>query len=169
MKEITFRPLRRIKKTGKITVASYMQWRKIKTADYSNFKLIINDEYKSFEKNELVYNHKGENLFWRNYNPEEILLLNPYSLSDGETLFANYREKLELPEKGKTYYDMYCAKGLDVDGVPTFSHGTIDEIYKSKLDMKDFTPLTVGVVNWWFGWFLYQLRNSELLFLEDIN
>ena len=41
MKTITFRPLRRIKKTGKIVVASYMQWRKVKTADYSKFKLVV--------------------------------------------------------------------------------------------------------------------------------
>ena len=102
MKTIKFRPLRRIKKTGKITVASYMQWRKVKTADYSQFKLIVNQEYKTFDKDELVYDHKGENLFWRHYNPEEI------------PLFENHNQKT-----WKTDYDMYCAKGLDVDGVPT--------------------------------------------------
>lgn len=155
MKTITFRPLRRIKKTGKITVASYMQWRKIKTADYSKFILVIDDEYKSFPKDEYVYNHNGENLFWKNYNPEEIPLICPWSLMSASAVSGN------RPSQWKTNYGMYSAKGLDVDGVPTFSHGTANEIY-SKADMKDYEPLTVEIVAWWFGWFLYQLQNSEL-------
>lgn len=156
MKMITFRPLRRINKTGKITVASYIQWRKIKTADYNTFKLIVNEEYKTFPKDELVYNHNGENLFWRHYNPEEIPLLNRYSLVNGE--------QPPYPPMWKTDYDMFCAKGLDVDGVPTFSHGTINNIYNSKSNDKDFEPLTVKIVNYWFGWFLYRLKNNELVF-----
>ncbi len=154
MKKIIFRPLRRIKKTGKITVASYMQWRKVKTADYGKFILLINDEYKAFPKDELVFNHSGENLFWRHYNPEEIPILNRYALSDGE--------QPAYPPMWKTDYGMYSAKGLDCDGVPAFSHGTSKEIYNSKADMKNFEPLTVEMVNWWFGWFLYQLENSHL-------
>jgi hypothetical protein len=156
MKIITFRPLRKIKKTGKITVASYMQWRKVKTADRNKFKLIISDEYKAFTSSELVYNHNGENLFWRHYNPEEIPVLNDYALIDGE--------QPPYPPMWKTYYGMYSAKGLDCEGVPTFSHGTSDNIYNSKADMKGFEPLTVEIVRWWFGWFLYQLENNELAF-----
>lgn len=154
MKTITFKPLRRIKKTGKVTVASYMQWRKVKTADYNRFILIINDEYKTFSKDELVYDHNGENLFWRHYNPEEIPLITGYELSDGEIP--------PYPPQWKTEYGMYSAKGLDCDGVPAFSHGTAKEIYNSKADMKDFEPLTVEIVSWWFGWFLYQLKNNKL-------
>lgn len=154
MKTITFRPLRRIKKTGKITVASYMQWRKVKTADYSKFNLVANDEYKSFHKDELVYDHNGENLFWRHYNPEDIPMLTGYELSDGEPP--------PYPPMWKTDFGMYSAKGLDVDGVPTFSHGTANEIYNSRADLKEFEPLTVEIVRWWFGWFLYQLQNNNL-------
>lgn len=159
MKTIKFRPLRRIKKTGKITVASYMQWRKVKTADYNTFQLIVDDEYKSLPKDELVYNRNGENLFWRNFNPENIPTLPPYILRD---------EKYEYPKQWKTNYDMgYCdhfsARGLDCDGVPTFSHFTADDIFNSKADMADFEPLTVEIVTWWFGWFLYQLTNSKLI------
>jgi hypothetical protein len=154
MKTVVFRPLRRIKKTGKITVASYMQWRKVKTADYYKFILVINDEYKSFTKDELVYNHNGENLFWRHYNPEEIPMLTGYELNDGE--------RPPYPPMWKTEYGMYSAKGLDCDGVPTFSHQTANSIYNSK-DIKDFEPLTVEIVRWWFGWFLYQLKNNELV------
>jgi hypothetical protein len=77
MKVVIFKPLRRIKKTGKITVASYMQWRKVKTSDYNNFSLIIDDEYKSFPKDEYVYDHKGENLFWYNFkNPQDVPKMN---------------------------------------------------------------------------------------------
>lgn len=156
MKTILFRPLRRIKKTGKVTVASYMQWRKVKTADYSKFKLIISGEYKAFPKDEFVYNHNGENLFWRHYNPEEIPILNQYALVDGE--------QPPYPLMWKTDYDMFSAKGLDVDGVPTFSNGTANNIYNGKSDMTDFEPLTVEIVNYWFGWFLYRLQNTELTF-----
>lgn len=151
MKTIIFRPLRKIKKTGKITVASYMQWRKIKTADYNDFVLIIREEYRTFPKDELVYNHNGDNLFWRNYNPEGIPLLNSYALVDGD--------RPPYPEMWKTEYDMFCAKGLDCDGVPTFSHQTADNIYNGKSDMIDFEPLTVEIVNYWFGWFLFNLKN----------
>lgn len=155
MKEIKFKPLRRLK-TGKIAVASYMQWRKIKVCDYSKFNLIIDDTYKTFPKGEFVYNHKGENLFWRHYNPEEIPMITGYELEDGEMP--------QYPTQWKADYGMYCAKGLDCDGVPTFSNGTANNIYNSKADMKDFEPLTVEMVEWWFGWFLYQMNNSNLVF-----
>lgn len=155
MKEIKFRPLRRIKKSGKIVVASYMQWRKVKVADYDNFILSIDNEYKSLPKDELVYNHNGENLFWRHYNPEEIPMLNRYALVDGEAP--------PYPPMWKTDYGMYSAKGLDCDGVPAFSHGTANEIVKDHTrDLSEYEPLTVEIVRWWFGWFLYQLENSRL-------
>lgn len=161
MKTIIFRPLRKIKKTGKITVASYVQWRKVKTADYNNFKLIINDEYKAFPKDELVYDHNGENLFWRHYNPEEIPMLNRYDLVDGE--------RPPYPPMWKTDYGTYSAKGLDCSGVPLFSHGTANEIVKDHTrNLKEYEPLTVEIVRWWFGWFLYQLQNNELV-LDWIN
>ncbi len=161
MKKITFRPLRRIRKTGKITVASYMQWRKVKTADYSNFILVVNDEYKSFDKDAFVYDHNGEQLFWRNYNPEEIPTLNRYALIDGQ--------QPPYPPMWKSEWGSYSANGLDCDGVPTFSHGTAKSIVNHyKLEsVQEFKPLTVEIVTWWFGWFLYQLKNNELSFLEN--
>lgn len=76
MKTITFTPLRLIKKSGKITVSSYMQWRKIKSADYSQFILALNYSYKAFKDTDYVYNHKGEQLFWFNHkSPEELRFL----------------------------------------------------------------------------------------------
>ena len=79
MNNATFKPLRKIKKTDKITVASYIQWRKIlisdKNCDWRNekFNLVIDNEYKTFNSDELVYNYKGEVLFWYNYkNPESL-------------------------------------------------------------------------------------------------
>lgn len=154
-KEITFKPLRRIKKTSKVVVASYAQWRKVKVADYNYFTLIVNEDYKLFPKDELVYNHYGENLFWRHYNPEEIPILNRYALFDGE--------QPPYPKMWKTDYGAYSAKGLDCDGVPTFSHGTANEIVKDHTrKINEYEPLTVEIVNWWFGWFLYQLENAKL-------
>ena len=62
MKEITFRPLRRDKKTGKIIVASYLSWYKIKCADRTKLLLTILTEYKAMNPDDLVYTHKGERL-----------------------------------------------------------------------------------------------------------
>jgi hypothetical protein len=81
-------------------------------------------------------------------------MLTGYELNDGE--------RPPYPPMWKTEYGMYSAKGLDCDGVPTFSHQTANSIYNSK-DIKDFEPLTVEIVRWWFGWFLYQLKNNELV------
>ena len=152
IKTINFRPLRRVKKTGKIVVASYMQWRKVKLADYNKFNLIIDPEYKILPKDEYIYNHKGENLFWRHYNPEEIPIVTSYELIDGEQF---------LPDNWRTDYEMYSAKGLDCDGVPAFSNYTANDIVNSKADMTDFEPLTVKTVQYWFGWFMYKLNNAE--------
>ncbi len=176
MKTITFRPLRRIKKTGKITVASYMSWRNVKTADYNNFTLVINDEYKSFPKDEYVYDHNGERLFWRDFDPEQIPELPPYILRDEEYQFPRqWKSTSQSCFNEKQMYVNYSARGLDCDGVPTFSHGTEKDITRSNMynytleevgealnPMKDYELLTVGVVVKWFGWFLYQLQNSNL-------
>lgn len=63
-KIIKFRPLRRVKKTGKIAVASYMSWNKVRTADYNKFELLIDTEYQEFDKKEFVYDHEGKQLFY---------------------------------------------------------------------------------------------------------
>lgn len=132
-----------------------MQWRKIKTADYNEFNLIVDDSYKKISPDEYVYDHKGEQLFWRNYNPEEIPMLNRYALIDGE--------RPPYPPMWKTDYGMYSGKGIDCDGVPAFSHGSANEIVKDHTrNLNEYIPLTVEIVNWWFGWFLYQLENVNL-------
>lgn len=173
MKEITFRPLRRNKKTGKILVASYMAWRKVMTADYNKFNLIINDEYKKFPKAEYVYRHDGELLYFLNYNPAEIAVYD----SNAERIIDEYwLDKLhesKMPHgirwgsEGHVSYSMPCT---DCDGIPIFSHLTTDYVsdyycnpvggYPEKIF--DFNPLTVETVIKWFGWFLYQLNNSYL-------
>jgi hypothetical protein len=154
MKSIAFRPLRRVKKSGKIVVASYMQWRKVKTADYSKFELIMNDEYKGMPDGEYVHDHNGENLFWRHYNPEDIPMLNEYALEDGE--------RPPYPPMWRTKWGMYSAKGLDCDGVPAFSHYTSNGIVIMDCGLVDFEPLTVATVRWWLGWFLFNLKNYQL-------
>lgn len=148
MKEIVFRPLRRLK-SGKIAVASYAQWRKIKVADRSKFKLVVSGEYKEFPANERVHNHLGENLFWKEYNPGNI-----------PVLVGQDRPK-PYPKMWKTDYGMYSAFGLDCDGVPAFSHYTPSHC-ASFSSMEDFMPLTAGMIQWWVGWFLYQLENTDL-------
>lgn len=157
MKTIKFKPLRKVKKTGKIVVASYSQWRKIKTADYYDFELIINEDFKNFNDNELVHNHKGENLFWLHYNPEEIPTVNHLQVIYDEN---------EYPKMWRTVYGMYSCKGLDVDGVPTFTNLTLNELGKYKGSIIDYEPLTVKDVKYWFGWFIYNLDNAQLNF-ED--
>jgi len=148
MKTINFRPLRLEKKSGLIKVASYQQWRKIKTADYNQFVLNIDDAYKSFPENAQVYNHKGKELFWHDYNPESIRLINNLTIGEADRHYGNW----------KTSYNMYSSKGLDCDGVPIFSHQTIDSIWDKK-ELDKYEPLTVKTVKFWFGWFLYNLNN----------
>lgn len=165
MKTIKFRPLRRINKTGKICVASYSQWRKIKASDYESFILVINKEYESFDKSELVFDKNGENLFWKDFNPENITHLPSHIL-----ISENY-------PKHWRYLDFFSAIGLDCDGVPTFSHGTmhnltignsyeytLQEVNQILEPMNEYELLTVGVVVKWLGWFLFQLKNAELIF-----
>lgn len=158
MKQITFRPLRRIKKTGKIAVASYMQWRKVKTADYNQFQLTIDEEYKLLPPDEYVYNHEGENLFWLDFDPEQI----PDYKYDGNGEYPQQFRVRSMNWTGGKQYFYYGADGLDCDGVPTFTHYTQNHVAQSFADMTKFEPLTVGIVVKWFGWFLYQLENSKL-------
>ena len=166
MKTITFRPLRRIKKTGKITVSSYMQWRKAKTADYGKFTLNINDEYKAFPKDEFVYDHNGENLFWFNHTNPEILPKNIVTIDDIVRILGIDRRYLEGEEYkisqpiGKGFH--WSVKGFDCDGVPIFSHYTTNYIATHYDDITKFEPLTVKQVVFWFGWFIYGLENAKL-------
>lgn len=164
MKSITFRPLRRIKKTGKITVASYMQWRKVLTADYNKFNLVIDDEYKKLPKDEYVYNHEGELLYFFTYNPADIPVFQCDLLFDLEQTRAKNKYFGILWEHGS--HVCYNMPGTDCNGVPCFAHWDENRITQEDVwnfyGPDQFEPLTVETVTKWFGWFLFQLQNSYL-------
>jgi hypothetical protein len=122
MKSITFRPLRRIQKTGKITVASYMQWRRVKTADYSEFTLVIDECYKEFDSAEYVHDHKGKLLFWYNHpNPQALPLR--YANIDSVCKFLGVEKDYFEGEEWKLNQPLgegfaTSVQGFDCDGVP---------------------------------------------------
>lgn len=160
MKRIVFRPLRRINKTGNIVVAGYMQWRKVMTADYNKFTLVIDEAYKRLSPDQYVYNHKGEQLFWFTTHPWDVPVF-------------EWTPQLNLQEIRKTHKQYgiiwgpdslhinYNMGGTDCDGIPCFSHYDANRV-SGYDDVSQFEPLTVGTVNKWFGWFLFQLENSYL-------
>lgn len=160
-KTIKFRPLRVIKKTGKITVASYMQWRRIKTADYNKFTLIIDESYKLLADDEFVYNHEGEQLFFYDLKPDDIKIFVWNKIQGIDSQIQG--EKNYAIDWGSGSNLNYNCRGLDCDGVPVFSHKDTHAVSQSSWEyIMQFEPLTVGVVKMWFGWFLYQLENSVL-------
>ncbi|GAA4393668.1 hypothetical protein [Hymenobacter koreensis] len=166
MKAVVFRPLRRVKKTGKVVVASYSQWNRVRTSDYSAFCLTVDNEYASLPADEHVYNHEGKPLFWRDFNPADIPVLEHSRLVTDEAFQAFRKENAGryavrwCGEERITY--SCCAWGLDCQGTPAFSHNTIDRVAEYYRNYKEWEPLTVGMVVKWFGWFLYQLQNSSL-------
>lgn len=159
-----FRPLRRVKKTGKIVVASYPQWNRIRTADYSAFCLTVDNEYAGLPEDEHVYNHEGKPLFWRDFDPEQIPLYTPEELRIFEIEIADLFQT--VPHHGIRWQPdgaiNYCVRGLDCQGTPTFSHLTIEHVAEHHSAFRAYEPLTVGIVIKWFGWFLLQLENSNL-------
>lgn len=161
MKSISFRPLRRIKKTGKIVVADYRQWRKIATADYNKFNLIIDREYNKLPSDEFVYDHKGELLYWFIYNPGDIPIIDAKAGFNYTAARQKYGQFIIAHNDG---YIAYFVTGLDCDGVPAFCHYNQDRVARDFQDMSVFEPLTVETVVKWFGWFLYNLDNSYLHF-----
>lgn len=168
MKSITFRPLRMNKKLGKIIVASYLQWYKLTCADYNKFILIVNDDYKKFHKDEFVYNHKGELLYFFDYHPSNVPVFQWSKLFDLDEIRSNNKQYGILWD----YNDKvnYTMKGTDCVGTPTFSYFTqeyVSEYYCNSVGgfpemIHDFNPLTVSTVIKWFGWFIYQLENYRL-------
>lgn len=158
MREIKFRPLRRIKKTGKICVASYMQWNSIMTADYGKFKLTIVDEYSTMPKDEFVYNHLGELLYFFEFDPNEI------------PVFDLMTEDWHPQREGHYHYGIrhdsghntYSVQGTDCQGVPCFSHMTSDSIGTHYSNPFAFTPLTVEMVTKWFVWIMFRLNNAQI-------
>lgn len=152
---IKFRPLRKLK-SGKIAIASYGQWRSIMTADYKRFELIVIDEYKHLPDDTLVHNHKGENLFFYDYNPVDVEVF-VYPLIPDE------KPKMYGIDWGGNNKVNYSMPGADCDGVPAF-HYTADTMVNCKADLDNVVTLTVGIVKHWLGWFLYRLENNRLTF-----
>lgn len=163
MKTITFRPLRRIKKMGKIAVASYSQWYGIQTANYSQFQLVLVDDYLQFASDEPVYNHEGERLFFPDYDPYQLPI---YSNDGYYSLKKHYEENVAFCWRHvSTQYSPnewigFHGTGMDCTGTPTFSHLTISHIAESYSDISVFEPLTVGTVTNWLGWFLLRRENA---------
>lgn len=163
MKTITFRPLRRIKKTGKIVVASYPQWRQLVSADREKFNLVIDTEYKMLPKDEFVHDHTGEILFWKNYQPADIPIVQKVRGID-----IDFDGLMDEYGCYGIVWDIYNSRsfnapGLDCSGVPLFTHMNTDYVAQYK-DVNQFDPLTVDTVITWFGWFLLQLNNAYLQF-----
>lgn len=162
MKAITFRPLRRIKKTGRVVIASYSQWRRVFTADYAQFQLAIEREYEGMPGEEHVFNHEGQPLFWRDFDPAQIPVFEHNVLFDlGDIQAAHPSYAIRWSPEGRINYSC-CRLGLDCDGVPTFSHHTIDYVAEHLAAYAEYEPLTVATVVKWFGWFVYQLENVRL-------
>lgn len=147
-----------------------MQWRGIKTADYNKFTLVIDEDYKMLNDADFVYDHLGKQLFFYDFNPNDIIV-NPYipkwdgfvpsAISTDEYLNFRNNNPYILLDRGD--YQTYWCRGLDCEGVPIFSHYTADYIVSDPTrDFTVFEPLTVGMVKMWFGWFLWQLDNSRL-------
>lgn len=132
-----------------------MQWRKVMTADYSKFELVVDDEYKIMPEDEYVYDHKGELLFFPDYSPNDIpVFVYPFDI-----------EISKMPTPRALHWGSsvsYSGVGIDCSGVPTFNHYTADYLGSNYKNVAQFEPLTVRTVRKWFGWFLYQLNNSYL-------
>ena len=162
MKTVRFRPLRRVKKTGQVVVAGYAQWRKMLTADDAAFQLTIDREYAGLPAEEHVYNHAGQPLFWRDFDPEQIPVFDFNVLFDLTEIQARHPSyAIRWSPDGRITYSC-CRLHLDCDGVPAFSHYTIEHVSEHLAAFKEYEPLTVGVVVKWFGWLLYQLENVRL-------
>lgn len=162
MKTIVFRPLRRVKKTGKITVAAYAQWRKIVAADTLPFQLAIDREYDQMPADEHVYDHTGQPLFWRDFDPARIPVFEHTVLFDLAEIRARHENyAIRWSPGGRVNYS--CSRlHLDCSGVPCFSHYSITHVAEVVADVAEYEPLTVGMVVKWFGWFVYQLENVRL-------
>ncbi len=170
MKTIKFRPLRVIKKTGKIVVASYMQWNNIRCGNYSKFNLIVDNEYEQMNKSDFVYNHEGKQLYHFNYNPWEVFEYYGSCIAEGfdwDYMRETYKDFIlvSTDREGKQYKS-YHIRGADCAGTPSFTHYDEDRITTDDTwnyyGADAFEAVTVGYVITWLGWFLYQLENSNL-------
>lgn len=159
MKTIKFRPLRRLKNTGKIVVASYTTWNSVRCADYNKFNLIVDNEYRNMPSGEFVYNSDGELLFFYQYSPNNIPIFNyPFSMDVSEIHALTSVRGLNWGESIS-----YSGIGIDCCGTPTFSHYTADKIADHFCNtINEFEPLTVGKVIEWYAWWLFLLKNASI-------
>lgn len=111
-------------------------------------------------KGELVHNHKGEPLFFYDYNPADVPVFQWSILFDLDAIIENNKQ-FGILWRDESHVN-YRMDGTDCDGVPTFSHYTADSIAENCIDMTVFESLTVGMVVKWYGWFLWRLDNSCL-------
>ncbi len=154
-KIIKFRPLRRHKKSGKIIVASYMSWNKIRSADYwQKFELVVDNEYRELPRHERVYNHKLEDLWFFKYKPEDIKTYPSVAAPEG----ANYGTPYII-DYGDGQHYMCMGIGLDAAGTPCLSHYTTNQLANDNYNLEMVEPLTVGAVIDWYVWFLFNLNN----------
>ena len=170
MNTIKFRPLRMIKKTGKVCVASYMQWNRVRCANYSKFNLIIVNEYEHLNKSDFVYNHEGKQLYHFGYNPWKVHEHHGSCIAEGfdwDYMRKTYKDFIIVNrDREGREYKSYHIRGADCAGTPTFTHYDEDRITTDDTwnyyGADAFEPLTVDYVITWLGWFLYQLENSNL-------
>lgn len=160
MRKLTFRPLRRIKKIGKISTPSYRGWNQIRTADYSQFELTVDTEYQSLPDDEFVYDHKGQLLYFFQYTPGDIPLFSTESGMEIEEMHSITTVRAIQFRDGNV---SYSGDGIDCQGTPCFSHYTADYIAESyPKRFNEFEPLTVAMVKEWYGWFLLNLENAKI-------
>ena len=168
MKTLKFRPLRRDKKTGKVIVAAYTTWHKVKCADYNPFILEVDREYASMKSDELVYDHKGEDLFFPPMNPNDVPIFTwPFT---GTSLEEIHRSNPYYGIKWQTDGNISLRMcGGDCQGTPTFTHHGENYLATAQnmgggycYDLSKYDRLTVGMVLNWYQFFLNNLHNAEI-------
>lgn len=153
-----FKPLRLVKKTGKITVASYSNWRRIKCKDWVGNQVCLIREYDQLDPSAHVYNHKGHNLFFPNVKPWDIPAYSLNAAAEANLDFSQ-RHSIDYGNGQKSYW----GTGIDNEGVPTFSFFTSSYVAQHcSKQLLEFEPLTVEMVADWAGWFLYNLQRCEV-------
>lgn len=157
-KVVTFRPLRRDAKTGKVMVASYTGWRKIKTSDYYPTLLTVARDYAGMKHSEYVHNHKGELLYFYAYNPNDIPLFDDVPHDEISRIFATTKVRGFKNTLSPGY--SYSGIGIDCDGIPTFTHYTADYLATHEYEPFDFEVLTVKDVLIWYEWVINNLNNT---------
>lgn len=170
MKTITFRPLRKVKKTGKVVVASYTQWNNLRCANYSEFNLIVANDYEQMNKSDFVYSHEGKQLYHFGYNPWDVhehhgsCIADDFDWDEMRRIHKDFILVSTNRDGGE--HRSYHIRGADCAGTPTFTHYDEDRVTTDDCwnyyGADAFEAVTVGYVITWLGWFLYQLENSSL-------